>query len=106
MLEEKQIKLANDLLNYELEFEHYELKNKYENESQAFNHILEVLQSEKGLKTIINYLKDDVENFRFLLNKDPDDFRNKEMYEKSLKIFKNVIKYKREFKKLEIRSVV
>ena len=106
MLEDKQLKLVNDLLNYELEYEHYELKDMYNYESEAFDYILETVQSEKGINTVVNYLRDDVENFRFLYNENPEDERNKEMYEKSLKLFKDVINYKRDFKKMEIGRVI
>ena len=88
MLEDKQLKLVNDLLNYELEYEHYELKDMYNSESEAFDYILETVQSEKGINIVSNYLRDDVENFRFLYNENPEDERNKEMYERSLKLFK------------------
>ena len=106
MLEDKQLKLVNDLLNYELEYEHYELKDMYNSESEAFDYILETVQSEKGINIVSNYLRDDVENFRFLYNENPEDERNKEMYERSLKLFKEVIDYKRDFKKMEIGKII
>lgn len=105
-IEEKQIKLAYDIFNYETNYNFYELKDNYDSENEAILSILDTLQSEKGVKSILKYIRNEIENNKLVLLDSPNDNISQKMLSDSKKLFKDVNTYKKDMKNLENGRVI
>ena len=104
--EERQIKLANDLLNYKCDSDIHEVFDNYDSTNQALDSIIYDLQNEKSLKGILKSLKEDIINYSYYLEEDPKDKESKKLFDEAQCVYKDLKSYKKELKDLEKGRVI